>query len=465
MLNKLFLKAIFVLCLYTRAAANFDFNSNCVQAYKSIISLKLNEGRQLIDREKTLHPQNSVTVLLDNYYDFFLILTNGSKADFDKLKQNKSPRIDRLDDEDQNSPYYNFAIAQVNLQWALLRSHYGEYTTAGFEINKAYRLLQSNAKKFPQFLPNNIPLGVVNVLLGSLPGGALKTVLGMLGIKGDTQTGVRMLEKLAADIPHSGYAYHYNELIYYLTYIQADVINDPQAYGKMLHLVTLADTTSLLTDYITGYIALRAGHSNEALNSLIRRHSGSEYTAYPYLDYLVGLAKMNRGDNDAYNYFNQFLQTNRATNFIKDAYLHLAWQCLLEGDIRRYQGFIQLVKTKGYLYNDKDKQALDEANDAPPHVALLRSRLLFDGGFYAKAIAALDNRTATDFPLNRDRIEYYYRLGRIYDAMNNDEQALRFYQNTINTGKTSNYHYAATAATKMGLIYEQRKDYAKARAA
>lgn len=425
--------------------------------------MRLNEGRQLIDKEKAQHPENSITILLDNYYDFFLILTSGNKDLFDKLKNNKSARVDRLDSEDEKSPYYNFSIAQVNLQWALLRSHFGEYTTAGFEINKAYRLLQNNAKKFPSFLPNNMPLGVVNVLLGSLPGGALKTVLGFLGIKGDTQTGIKMLEKLSAELPRSGYAYDYTELIYYLTYIQTDVVNDPLAYTKMLHLVTQADSTSLLTDYIVGYIALRTGHSNEAISRLQKRHQGDGYQQYPYLDYLIGIAKMNREDSDCTNYFNQFLQTNHGVNFIKDAYLHLAWKCLLEGDMRRYNGFIQLVKSKGSLYNDKDKQALDEANDSPPNALLLRARLLYDGGFYNKAIAVLSNKNVNEFALERDKIEYYYRLGRIYDAMDNDDLALKFYQNTINTGKASNYHYAATSATKMGAIYEQRKDYVKAR--
>lgn len=465
MFRKLLLSTVLILGLNQTVFANFDFNNNCTQAYKSILALRLNEARQLIDKEKALHPKNGITILLDNYYDFFTILTNENRAEFDKLKVNKAIRINRLENEDVNSPYYNFCIAQVNLQWALLHSHFGEYTTAGFEVNKAYRLLQANAKKYPSFLPNNIPLGVVNVLLGSLPGGALKTILNILGIKGDTQTGVKMLERLSVDLSRSPYAYHYDELVYYLTYIQTDVVNDPQAYTKMLHLVTLADSTSLLTDYIVGYIALRTGHSTEAVSWLQKRHQGSEYQAYPYLDYLIGIAKMNREDYDSSNYFNKYIQTNTSVTFIKDAYLHLAWKCLLEGDMRRYQGYIQFVRLKGSLYNDKDKQALDEGNDAPPNVLLLRARLLCDGGFYTKALAVLNGKTLNDFSLERDKIEYYYRLGRIYDAMNEDDTALKWYQNTINIGKSSKYHYAATSATKMGLIYEQKKDIIKARSA
>jgi len=447
------------------AFANFDFNNNCAQAYKSLMGLRLNEARALINKEKALHPKNAITILLDNYYDFFTVLTTENRDQFEKLQANKAIRIDKLEEEDQNSPYYNYSIAQVNLQWALLHSRFAEYTTAGFEINKAYRLLQSNNKKFPNFLPTQIPLGVVNVLLGSLPGSPLKSILAFFGIKGDTQTGIVMLEKLSETLKKSGYAFSYDELVFYLTYIQTDVVNDPLAYNKMLHLVNDIDSSSLLKSYITGYVALRTGHSNDAVGLLQNRVQGSEYQPYAYLDYLLAIAKMNRQDDDANNYFNKFLKTYTGVNFIKDAYLHLAWQCLLEGDTKRYYAFVDLVKTKGYLYNDKDKQALDEANDNPADANLLRARLLCDGGFYTKAIAALSNKTVNDFSLPRDKIEYYYRLGRIYDAMDKNDEAIKYYNNAIAIGRTSTYHYASSSAIRIGIIYEERKDFAHARAA
>lgn len=463
MFRKLLLITVLLFTARAGAYANFDFNPNCVQAYKCLLDMRLTEARELINKEKAQHPQNSITLLLDNYYDFFYLLTNESKADYERLKENRSARIDKLENEDDKSPYYNFSIAQVYLQWALIQSKFGDFTSAGLGINKAYRLLQANKKKFPGFLPDNIPLGVVNVLLGSLPNGALKSILGFFGIKGNTQAGVNMLESTAAGIRASGYAYHYDELVFYLTYIQTDVVNDPAAYSKMLALTAALDDKSQLKTYITGYISLRTGHSNETIAIFEKRHQDAAFQPYPYLDYLLAVAKMNRQDTDANNYFNKYLQTNRGVNLIKDSYLHLAWQCLLSGDTRRYSAFIQLAKTKGYTYHDKDKQALDEANDNAPDPSLLRARLLCDGGFYTRALAALSNKTLNDFSLPRDKIEYYYRLGRIYDAMDKDDEAIGYYLKAIGIGKTSTYHYAATSAIRMGIIYEQRKEYAKAR--
>src|SRR5690349_21365306 len=79
--------------------ANFDFNANCLNAYKSIFELKLGNARAYISTEKKQHPNNSIIPLLENYVDYFTILTSESKADFDRLKGNKSSRLDQISDD------------------------------------------------------------------------------------------------------------------------------------------------------------------------------------------------------------------------------------------------------------------------------------------------------------------------------------------------------------------------------
>ncbi len=62
----------------------------------------------------------------------------------------------------------------------------------------------------------------------------------------------------------------------------------------------------------------------------------------------------------------------------------------------------------------------------------------------------------------RDKLEHYYRLGRIYDKQNKTNEALLNYQRAINIGKTSRYYYAANAALNMGRICEEKHDFKKA---
>ena len=60
-----------------------------------------------------------------------------------------------------------------------------------------------------------------------------------------------------------------------------------------------------------------------------------------------------------------------------------------EDDQEGYRGFINKVKTDGYTYQEKDKQALNEANDTSPQKILLKARLYFDGGYLSKALELL----------------------------------------------------------------------------
>ncbi|MCX2472884.1 tetratricopeptide repeat protein [Pedobacter sp. MC2016-05] len=445
--------------------ANFDFNANCLNAYKSIFELKLGNARAYISTEKKQHPNNSITPLLENYVDYFTILTSESKADFDRLKGNKSSRLDQISDDDKSSPYYLYAQAEINLQWALIRGRFGEYFNAAMEIKKANGLLQDNSKKFPNFHLNMKGLGLINAVLGNLPDGALKSTLSTFGIKGNLQTGLSMFEKLADNLPKSSYEPFYEEVVFYYAYVLTDVAHSSLAYSKTMKYTDRIADTSLLKSYLRSYVCIKNAHNDEAIAILAKKPEGSLYQPFPYLDYLEGLAHLNKLDLSAATYFNHFLSSNKGVNYIKDTYLHLGWIALLKGDKNGYSGFAAKAINNGYAYNEKDKQAKNEASSPQPSIDLLKARLLFDGGYLTKALQLLGDKKTADFSSDKDKTEFNYRLGRIYDDLGKDEDALNAYQATINLGKNSKYYFAANAALQMGKVYEKRKNFAKAKEA
>jgi tetratricopeptide (TPR) repeat protein len=219
---------------------------------------------------------------------------------------------------------------------------------------------------------------------------------------------------------------------------------------------------SLLKAYLQGYVSAKNAHNDEAISYLLNRPKGNQYLNFPKLNYLIGNAKLNRNDSDANLYLINYLKDYKGINYTKDAYLKLAYYYLLRGDNNRYNAFIKLVKTQGSTYDEKDKQALKEAYDASPNLDLLKARLFFDGGYYAKALAELNDKNVADFKLQRDQIELYYRLGRIYDEMGKDNEAIAYYQKTINAGKQTSYYYAANSALNIGNIYQSKNDKATA---
>jgi len=462
LLFKYFILSLFII-LPGSAFANFDFNANCLKAYQLIFELKLNAARQVVAGEKRIHPKNSIVPLLENYIDYFHLITSESKVDFDRLSAEKSKRLEQVEQEESNSPYYLYAQAEINLQWALLRSRYGEYFTAAREVKRANAQLQENARKYPGFHLNAKGLGLINVFLGSLPDGVMKSTLGMLGIRGDAQKGLAMLERLAQNLPRSTYEPFYEEVVFYYSFVLSDVVHASDAYAKTMKYTARISDNSLLKSYLQAYVCARNGHNEEAIDILSSRPAGEIYQPFPYLELLMGTAKLNKLDYSAETNFKRFLQLNKGVNYIKDANLHLAWVSLLSGDTGAYRGYMGKAKSAGYTYGERDKQALNEANAPAPDMLLLKSRLLFDGGYYTKAIHLLGNENPGTYQTTKDRAEYYYRYGRINDVLGNDDAALQNYQSAINYGKSLKYYYAANSALNMGKIYAGKSNKVNAR--
>jgi tetratricopeptide (TPR) repeat protein len=142
-------------------------------------------------------------------------------------------------------------------------------------------------------------------------------------------------------------------------------------------------------------------------------------------------------------------------NFIKEAYQKLAWESLLRENRDSYFDYMQLVLIKGAEHTDEDQQAMREAKTMEiPHPLLLKCRLLFDGGYYEKASALLNNDLYENLTHRKHRLQYLYRKGRVLHALKSYAQALHYYSLTITAGKDEPYYYACSAALQSGLIHE-----------
>ena len=461
MIKKIFLISIIILGLCPQSKANFDFNSNCIKAYQAIFDLRINDAKALIQNEKKQNPNNGITILLDNYVDYFTLLTSENKTDYEQLKSLKSSRLSSLSKQDKNSPYYLFAQAEINLQWGLLKARFQDYFSSVIDLKRANNLLSDNAAKYPSFLPNKKDAGLIDVVFGSIPSN-LKGILSTVGIKGDADTGIRTLESLASALPKSPYSFYKEEVVFFLCYIETDLVHNKANYNKTMGYISSMNDTSLLKTYLQGYVSARDAHNESAIAYLLKRPEGSNYINFPALNYHLGNAKLNRMDNDANIYLATYLKEYKGINYVKDAYLKLAYYYYLRGDNSKYNAFLKMVKTQGSLYDEKDKQALKEANDVAPDINLLKARFYFDGGYYPKALAQLMSKSVSDFKLKRDQIEFDYRLGRIYDESGRDTDAIVHYQKAISAGKLTTYYFAANAALSIGSIYEKKNDKAKA---
>jgi len=441
--------------------SQYFFNLNCQQAYHSIQSLRFSEAKLRLQSEKQSNPTNLIPLYLENYIDFLTLFIGEDRSVYELLKSSKSKRISLLEKGNKDSPFYLFCLGEVHLQWAFARLKFGDLTTAALEIRKAHQLFSENEARFSTFLPNKIGLGVVHVMAGMVPDN-YRWIANLIGVDGSLERG---LDEISQVVGYQGkddiVGLYKPEAIFYLATIAANLQKDKRSALSIIQLIQSQDgdlslTASPLMIFGRASILMKNGFNDEALSVLQQKEGNDQQYPFCYLDYLEGLCRMNRLDMSAASCFQRYLHNFRGLNYIKAAYQKLGWIALLQGDSVKYMENMLMVRQMGSSIVDEDKQALKEAHSAVlPDMILLRSRLLFDGGYYDRALKELlDNSVQSHLKSHKDLIEYSYRLGRIYHEQGNTRQALENYRQTIQRGKNDPYYYAAASAFQMGLIYE-----------
>src|SRR5687768_17366814 len=104
---------LFVLHSFIAGAVTFDMNAQCQQAYREIMKLRFETGRNLLAAEKKQNPSNRIPFLLENYIDFLTIYISEDKAFFEKAEPRKEARLNSLRKGDKSSPYYLYSQAEI----------------------------------------------------------------------------------------------------------------------------------------------------------------------------------------------------------------------------------------------------------------------------------------------------------------------------------------------------------------
>ncbi|MFI5172741.1 MAG: tol-pal system YbgF family protein, partial [Chitinophagales bacterium] len=455
---KIFFLAFFI--VQVCAAQKYDFNPRCIQAYNYIQELRFTKGKQLLELEKKENPQNLIPYYVENYIDWLTTYIDENEAEFKRLEPNKNIRLDKLETGDKNSPYFLYCKAELLIQWAFSKLKFEEYLSAFTDVRKAYLLLEENQKKFPDFVANKKSLGMLHAIVGAIPD-QYKWGVNLLGMDGTIDQGLKELKSIFEYSKTHEFIFEHEVYLYYAFLILYLGKDDVTSWNIVKDLDT---KTNLLNVFFVSSIAMRTGRNDLAISILKNKPTGADYFPYQYLDFMLGLAKTRKLEADASSYFEKFIQNYKGKNYIKEAYQKMAWNALLNGDKEKYWEYMYYVKARGDDLIDDDKQALYEAESKHiPNATLLKSRLLFDGGYYKEAMQQLEGKSIDNFSDERDKAEFTYRAGRIWHAAGQPDKAKGFYLSTIKIGEDLPYFYAANAALQLGIIYEKENDFSKAK--
>lgn len=470
-MQKRFLFLLFIpLLLPNEGKPATGYSERCAKAHDHILCLRFDDAQAMLDEEKKLKPANTQPYLLENYIDFLKVMISEEEQDYARLKQQRNYRLEKLAYGDATSPWYRYGQAVVYLQCGFVRVKFRDYLTAGFELNQAYKLLEENNRRYPDFIPNKTCLGLLHALIGTVPENyrwAVKT----LKFKGTISQGINELEEACTKSASSReYAFIYPESAFLLAFATINLSGDKDQVNQFEEetakpMFQQWVSSSPLMTYALANIYMKTGKNDKTIELLRHRKQGSDYFPFYYLEYLLGVAKLNRLDKDANVPLLGYVANFKGLNYLKSAYEHIAWYYLINGNTSKYRLYLERIGLRGNEQVDNDREAMRNSKlNTVQNLHLLKARLLFDGGYYERALAEIQQFEATcsNSP-QREIVECTYRKGRIYDEWGKEELAITSYKSTINLGNSLPQYYAANASLHLGMICEQKKDFKQAR--
>ena len=443
----------------------FDFSPLCQQAYTEIMKLRTEPGRLLVAQARQQNPNNLIPELLEGYIDFFELFFNEDPAHYATRKPALEARIIAFDAGNQSDPFYRYCKSLAYMQRAAIRIKFGERYAAGWDFKRANTLMKDNRTRFPRFQPNNMVYGPLKVIIGTVPSG-YKWITSLFGMSGSVSEGMQHMRSFLNSNDPLAKLFS-SEAIFYYCYLAYYVENKPEDVFRFIQTKKLDLVNNHLFAYMAANLALNNKRTAWAESILQNKSSDSGYMATPVWDMEMGYIKLHQLKlDDATKHLESFIRDFKGRFYVKDILLKLAWAYYLKGNMEEAEKYRILCIKKGSVDADADKQAYRDAKSGKwPHQSLLKSRLLNDGGYVREALAQLTSMDTATINTPEERLEYIYRLGRTNDDLGHDDEALRYYQRTIDIGKNRPEYYAARAALQMGYIFEKRGQKEKAIAA
>ena len=391
---------------------------------------------------------------LEDYVDFYTLFIGEEKDLYDKIKVREKSRLDLLKEGPSDDPMNRLTQAEVLIHWAMIEAKFDNFTSAALNGNKAFKLLKKNEADFPDHMGTQRLISLIRAGVGTIPKKFMWLVKLVSSFEGSVDEGVNGLKKVYEyGKKNPDFIYARESLMLY-TIIASHFGNDAENMHRLLKTVSTNYETEPLLIFTKISVALESDHNDDVINLLSDLKVGEDQYPFEYLSYILGLAKLARNDVDADRPLLQFVNNFNGQNYIKESYQKLAWHELIQGNDAGYHRYMKYAISEGSTVVDADQQALMEAEKGiAPQRQLLKARLLNDGGYHKKANEVLKSINVEKLSF-AEKLEYYYRGGRIQQQSGNEEIAIKNFIQTIEEGRDSGYYFACSAALNLGRIYE-----------
>ncbi|WP_229240132.1 hypothetical protein [Dyadobacter sp. SG02] len=453
---------------YTLAAEEQNdvvFSPKLQKAYFEIQKLRLPAARELIDDERAGNPDNPFIAYLDSYADLHYLLIAEDRSRYKVFIQQQDKRLELSGKLSEKSPYKRLFQADIRLHSAFAKLKFGNEVSGSWEIIKAYRLLEDNRKKFPAFTPTLKSLGLLHVLIGSIPEN-YTWIAKILGLKGNIAQGIRELREVVKEEPFFKQEAELIDLLLhaYTLQLSTEQQNRIRQWPK-------EQPDNLLLHFFATTVLMKENRSEEASHFLAGAPTGKEYMPFPFLHYLRGEIALQNGDyEESFAFYSRFLKQYTGFNYIKDSYFKMFMCRWLAGRDQEAASYIQKVTQTGSTIVEADQFAeriakeFSEGKISPRQKVLYKARYATDGGYFQKASELMSTVSEKSFGTTYEKAEFNYRMARILQKSARTNDSVPFYDRSIALGQadTGAGGFAASSALQMGYIYQKKADNQKA---
>ena len=333
---------------------------------------------------------------------------------------------------------------------------------AGKLMSKAYKALKANMEDHPHFDLNKKTMGLVQAFISAVPSN-YEWAINLLGFKGELSTGLAYLKDVSKLPVNGDYGLYSVEGGFLHAFTIGRVGGDHMKAWKTVEPLTRDFRTNLLSAYFRANLASRARQNDEVIHTLANRSKDPKYYPFPFMDFSLGLAYLNKLSPEAAAPLERFMRTTKGIHFKKSCLQLLAWHHYIHGNSKSYRSYRQRIEDEGTDSYEEDKLALLFTEKPDPHPALLKARLLFDGGYDQDALAQIRDLKSKDFNTIDQKAEYAYRKGRIYQSLGETEYARLFFIAASKFGSNSTEYYGAYSCIQLGEIYLDRGEVDEAK--
>lgn len=417
-------------------------------AYHQLLSLKVESGRQMV-RNLPKHNE-AVTLLLANYADFLELCVQQDQRTYNALLAAQEKRLEQLKEIPEQDAWQSYAQAEVEMQLAVCNLLFGNRLSAAWHFRKSYLQYTENVIKYPDFLPNRKNLGVLQVLIGSVPD-QYQWFLNIVGLRGSIRQGMANVKQAS----NTENPFHQEAQLLQTVLLHMIAPEKENVALKQIRERAFRQKSNLLMQFVAMHLLKKSKHGEEALALYHQLPESNAYLSFPYLHHMAADLYLYQGDYNRSVIANKlFLQQHNGQHYLKSANYKLYLAYILNNHKPQSAWYLQQIAKVGIEETEEDKYAARFVEKAEPFEAtLMRARLHYDGGYYHKALNELSQyQVATDTP-KAMQAEYYYRRARVYHALDSLQLALPLYKKTIVLCQGTTLYVGPNAALQLGYIH------------